>query len=568
MDARTFFLLFLSWLVLGPRPSAVAQPAPRDSLEAERLFIRGLLQQELENHDEAIALFEQALHYLPEQPAILSSLAASYAHKEQYEEAFQYAQRALLQDSTSIYYYTQNAELALKAGYTAVARDLYETIIQRFHAPAEVYLQLAQLYVANHDYSSAIDIYERLLSRGEVSMHVYYQLLRLYEGQHNLAAMTRILERMYRLQPENQAILNKLIEAYEEQDNLETAIALLEKALHDRPNDLELILKLSDLYKRTGALQQAEQLNARFLNLTDDAPEWIIQKAEVLQSQGTPEALEEAIQLLRNVLEMHPEHAQATYLLGRLLYQQGSYAEAAPFLEQAVRTHIRDLSLWQEAVAAYLQAGNPRQALALAERGLMLFPGQIPLLYLGGTAALQMYQNKKARALLEEARTYLQEEEAPSAPLMSQILASLALLYTRENAYTRADSAYEAALRWTPDEASILNNYAYSLAERGIHLDKAREMAQQAVNQDPENPAYLDTLGWIYYKMKHYTKARTLVEKAIRLQPEKALYYEHLGDILMGIGARTEAIMMYRKALEQAPDRESLKQKLNRLEQQ
>ncbi len=563
LQAFTVFLTVLSFTL-----PLSAQTVPRDSLEAERLFIRGLLQQELDAHEKAIALFQQALQYLPEQPAILSSLAESYAEKEQYEEAFQYAQRALLRDPTSAFYYRQAADLAQKAGYTTIARDLYETLIKRFHFDTEAYLQLARLYTQSRNYSKAIETYERLLAREEGGMHIYYQLLRLYEQRKDLHGIARTLERMYRLQPGNQVVLDKLIHTYAELGTPEAAIGLLEQALQEHPDDLDLLLKLSDLYRRTGAIARADSLTARFMALTDDSLEFLLQKARSLRLLGTPEAREQAIALLRSVQATHPDHPEATYLLGTTLYEQGTYAEAAPLLEKALKTHIRDLSLWQETIAAYLQIGEPEKALSIAERGLLLFPGQIPLLYLGGTAALQLYQNAKARSLLEEALTYLQEEDTPDPILLSQLWASIALLYTREKAYARADSAYEQALQWAPSAASILNNYAYSLAERGTHLDKALKMARKAVDQEPENPAYLDTLGWIYFKMRRYTEAKELLEKALQLQPEKALYYEHLGDILLKAGQREEAAEMFRKALKRAPNRASVKQKLDHLKQQ
>ena len=123
---------------------------------------------------------------------------------------------------------------------------------------------------------------------------------------------------------------------------------------------------------------------------------------------------------------------------------------------------------------------------------------------------------------------------------------------------------YERVLRQEPHNHLALNNYAYSLAERGLQLERDLKMSKDAVTQQPTNQSYLDTYGWIYYEMGRYDDAERYVRKAIDLGSKSAVIHEHLGDILIKTGKKDQAIEYWRKALELDPSNEALKGKILR----
>lgn len=96
----------------------------------------------------------------------------------------------------------------------------------------------------------------------------------------------------------------------------------------------------------------------------------------------------------------------------------------------------------------------------------------------------------------------------------------------------------------------ILNNFAYSLAERGIELDRALRMVQRAVDEDPENSSYLDTIGWVYYKLGNYDKAKDFLYKAIEQDENNATLLNHLGDVYYRLGNTQKANEYWRLSLE------------------
>src|SRR5690606_930619 len=135
----------------------------------------------------------------------------------------------------------------------------------------------------------------------------------------------------------------------------------------------------------------------------------------------------------------------------------------------------------------------------------------------------------------------------------------------RVQATEASDSLYRRAIEADPDHALSLNNYAYSLAERNEQLDEALEMAQRAVELEPENPSYLDTLGWIYFQLSDYEQAQEWIGKAIDSGSASAAVHEHMGDVLQKLGETEQARSYYESARELGGDGDRLQEKIERV---
>ena len=127
------------------------------------------------------------------------------------------------------------------------------------------------------------------------------------------------------------------------------------------------------------------------------------------------------------------------------------------------------------------------------------------------------------------------------------------------------DRACELAI--DPDDGRTLNYLGYMWADRGENLDQALELIQRAVALEPNNGAYVDSLGWVYYRLGRYSEARHHLEEAARLMPSDATILEHLGDLYVALEIPDKARETYRRALAIDDDNvEGLKRKLARLE--
>jgi tetratricopeptide (TPR) repeat protein len=142
----------------------------------------------------------------------------------------------------------------------------------------------------------------------------------------------------------------------------------------------------------------------------------------------------------------------------------------------------------------------------------------------------------------------------------------LGLAYERTGALGRAVETFESLLRDAPNFAPALNYLGYLWIERGERLEEAIELVRRAVRLEPDNAAYVDSLGWGYYQLGQLDLAIPLLERAVRLSPNDAVILEHLGDALLGAGVRQRALEVYRRALEtrNSPS-EGLAEKLKQL---
>ena len=111
-------------------------------------------------------------------------------------------------------------------------------------------------------------------------------------------------------------------------------------------------------------------------------------------------------------------------------------------------------------------------------------------------------------------------------------------------------ATFETALDINPDDIYTLNYLGYILADRCLRLDEAKDMIEKALSQSPENGAFLDSLGWVYYRLGDFKKARFYVEKALKFEEKSATMHDHLGDIYYELGKHKRAILYWERALE------------------
>jgi tetratricopeptide (TPR) repeat protein len=115
-----------------------------------------------------------------------------------------------------------------------------------------------------------------------------------------------------------------------------------------------------------------------------------------------------------------------------------------------------------------------------------------------------------------------------------------------------------------PDHAGALNYLAYTYAEKDENLDEALALAQRAVVINA-NGAYLDTLGWVFYKLGKFDQARVQLERALKIMPQDLSIQEHMADIYVALGRQNLAKKIYTELLQKKPDNQRLQQKMGDL---
>jgi tetratricopeptide (TPR) repeat protein len=109
---------------------------------------------------------------------------------------------------------------------------------------------------------------------------------------------------------------------------------------------------------------------------------------------------------------------------------------------------------------------------------------------------------------------------------------------------------FREVLKLRPDDTTTMNYLGYMWAEAGVELDAALQLVQRAVQIEPDNGSYVDSLGWALFRLGRFEEARDALEKAAQLSPGNAVILEHLGDVYRATGEIESAIEHYRQAAE------------------
>lgn len=568
---KVLTLVLLALLAPWPQASAQQQAQPQPSLNAwddevrsQQFFIRGMTRSFLGDDEGAIALFQNALELTPNEPALLSALAEALEATDDIESALFYANQAVSVDASNAHYFRLLARLHLRNENPDDALSAYRSLLGVSPHDIDALQELARLHAATGNLKEAITSYEQLLHEVGEIQGIRNQILQLYFRLGDTNGVESTLRTLLTTNPSDGIYLRMLAEVLNQQDRSDDATTLYEDALASDPQNVELQVALASLYREAGRTDEASALMAAVMDAEGaTVPELLSRATSLLGSApvDSPSG-KAAITMLQQVIEQDATNSEAILLLGDLYFRSGAYAEAADFLEKAVQQNPKEPQLWFQAAASYLQSSNPKDAARVAEEGLLLFPGQLPLLRVSAYGLMESYQNRQAIARFDEALEVLTEETPDDREQRSSYLAAMGLLYSRIKDTPASDSTYALAIEADPNNSFALNNYAYSLSQRGSDLETALKHAKQAVDLNPESASFLDTLGWVYFQMEQYEDAQIWIQKSIDTGSASATVYEHMGDVQEKLGQPDEARRYWSQALEKNPESTSLLEKL------
>ncbi|MGH7731240.1 MAG: tetratricopeptide repeat protein, partial [Candidatus Eiseniibacteriota bacterium] len=200
---------------------------------------------------------------------------------------------------------------------------------------------------------------------------------------------------------------------------------------------------------------------------------------------------------------------------------------------------------------------EPAKALVHLERAIAIAPDSIaPRAMLA-----RFYEHEKRDAEAEKAWA----EAVARFPRQNGLVFDLAACRERIGDLAGAEAAVRDVLQREPNNPTALNFLGYLWADHGRHLDEAVEMIARALAQDPDNGAYIDSLGWAYYRLGRLSEARVQLERAVRLTRGDAVVLEHLGDVYNDLRLKDLAKEQYRQSLAANPGNPRVRAKLDAL---
>jgi tetratricopeptide (TPR) repeat protein len=232
--------------------------------------------------------------------------------------------------------------------------------------------------------------------------------------------------------------------------------------------------------------------------------------------------------------------AVASYLIEANLAAK-KYSAAADAAKAAVAQNPGDLRLMRLQAQALRHTGKTDQGITLLENALKAHADD-PLAYI---SLAQLYNDADRSA---QAVKVLQDAQA-KFPKDDSIAFELGSVYDKQKKFAEAEAAFRSVLSRDPDNATALNYLGYMLAERGERLEESVTYLKKALQIEPDNGSYLDSLGWAYYKSDKLDLAEQNLKRAADQLRTNSVIQDHYGDVLAKLGRYDEAITAYTRAL-------------------
>jgi tetratricopeptide (TPR) repeat protein len=507
----------------------------------------------------AIAALERVRRLTPWDLQAMIPLGQIYLQQGRPERAAEVFAEAADHTPDSRIVFSMLADALRAAGRDADAAAALERLLALDPAALEARVSLARLYARGDDPARAVAVLraapDAVRDAPELTGELAWQLYRSEDFEGALAAAEASLA----ADPENRWL--RLVHALALGGLGRTGEALdgITELRAGDPENLELVRAAAGLLERDGQAEEAARLYQDLLGRLDggEAGRPLAERARLLLAgvQARSGRGEEAITTLGPVLaSADPElRRDAAIAYADLLHEAGRTGEALAVLRRgdAPELAVKEIDL-------LLAAGERGKARRLARKLLEIQPPEI--LLLAAQTAQQREEYALAIPLLERVL------ETSPADRGARFLLGAAL--ERGGRHQEAASAFERLLATEPDFAPALNYLGYMWAERGENLARALELVQRAVALDPDNGAYVDSLGWAHFQLGELDLAREHLERAVDLLPDDATIWEHLADVYAALGEVDKARDLYRRALAAGDgdgDRAELRRKLDGL---
>ncbi len=369
-------------------------------------------------------------------------------------------------------------------------------------------------------------------------VHYAYGLLALRQGKTDLALkhVTKALELRpdwNKVQLMQSHLLAQLGESEKARQSLK---ALIEK----HPENTQLRMVYAQFLLKQQDYKTAEQELGKILRQQPDHPDALYAYALVSLQLNKDKQAEE---ILHRLLQQPKWRSEAYFYLGRIEAKRGNYKKALQWFEK-----IKDGDLVFEAevnsTAALVKLGKKKAALRRLEQLQIQYPEKKRQLYLLQAEILNGQQDYQgafevlSRALIE----------FPDDP---DLLYARALLAEKLDRIDIVETDLKKILEKNPDDANALNALGYTLVDRTGRYEEAKSYLERALSLKPEDPAILDSYGWLLYKLKDYAGALQHLQKAYRINPDPEIG-AHLGEVFWALGEKNKARQIWREVVKKA----------------
>jgi tetratricopeptide (TPR) repeat protein len=532
-----------------------------DNVQSRRLLGRIYLRQlgevtagngQSESVGKAIEQYREINRLDPSDTESALWLARLYRLKNEHGRAEQVLRNILKTDPENEPAVEQLTQLLMDEGKSAEAVALLEEITA--HSPSPVLLDLlGDAYSQAHELPKAEEAYRKAVELDPSELSHQRGLGQTLLAEEKYPEALKVYEKLSDVMPDDSDIYLRIAQIYRELHQLDKAEQNLVKARQYAPGSLEVMYNEAMLYQAQGRYEDA-------IRVLSNAVTDIKGQAPGLSTRRRSLAI--LYQQLGQLYRDTQNYQASIYTfeeLGHLGEEEDRRARMMIMdTYRAAKDLPKALQTGKEALAKYPAdpAIRTSHALLLGENGQTDEAVKILKAQLHGDAGdRETYLN--IAQVYERGRHYKEAEEAArtaevlpgQARENEMVWFLLGAIYERQKFFDKAEEQFKKVLSVNPKNAPVLNYYGYMLGDLGIRLDEAEVLVQQALKEDPYNGAYLDSLGWIYFKENKLGASESTLRKAVERERHDATIHSHLGDLYAKTGRSDLAAAEWEKSL-------------------
>jgi tetratricopeptide (TPR) repeat protein len=512
-----------------------------DAAAFNEVYVEALKQKLLGNGGDALKYLEQCIKINPESDASYYQMAQIVIANGDIKNGKKYLIKALSKNEENMWYLTMLAGLYYQEKNIDSSIICYEKVIKYYPEKENLQLTLGNLYAENKKFGKANSIFETFDKKygiNEASTLSSVKSL-ISEGKFDEAMVKAVA--LLKEYPDEVEYNGVLADIYREKGENQKALDVYKRLLDRNPDDARVQLKLCDFLLMEKSYNDLFiLLNTVLLNNKIDKESKITLMAKIIEIPEPDKELEEKEIISLMMLEANYKGDNIIPLLRpELMIKENKVVEATERLEEIIKENPENYYAWEKLLICYLQLKNYNKLCTLGEECAMKFNTSLPAKLLYANGALETGKFSIALEELKKAEILAGE----SKDLILQILMMRADVYYRMKDYSKAFETFEEALKSNNDDLTVLNNYAYYLAEQNKNLKEAEEMTRKVIEKEKGNTTFLDTYGWVLYKRGKLKEAAKVMESIIsKGEKSDAVWYEHYGYILKKQNKCKEAV--------------------------
>jgi len=537
---------------MTPAKDLLLHPDGEHKADALAHFVEGMSFEENGEMDKALAAYRKVLDVDPGQANLASRVAALLTRQDDFPEAID-----VLKD-------------AIKANPSA---------------PGPL-LQLAFIYTKYlRRTGQAIDYVNRAIALDPHNIDAYERLCEIALGAGDEKKALQSLDRATEIKSDDPAFWARLGKLYAsivfqpdrppKPEEVARVNDIFKKAADRAGDDAAALKVVADYYASTQQIKEAIPLYLRLLELE---PDDINAREKLATGFVLTNQREKAVEMLEAIIKEHPEKYQPYDLLAgllddaaRALEREKKSDQAKAMFAKAAANYEQSLIINPGRASPYLHLAelllgplkqNERAVKVLSE-ARQHFPQTPEIVYYLGIAQREAKHFQEAVATFEEA---LHEAEAEGTEIANaRFYFDYGAAAEQAGLHDKAADLFRKSIAVDPANAADAYNYlAYMWAERDTHLDEAEQMIKLALQADPNNGAYIDTLGWLEFRQGKFDQALSdLLRAAQKLTREDPVVLEHVGDACAKLNKAAQALDAWQRALNLDPQNKKLADKID-----